>query len=200
MSKYHHGDLASAVLTEAAEIIAHKGPEALNLRSLAKQLGVSHNAFRHHFGSRQGVLNALAIEGHRRLREALLENSGAADTHLEAGVSYVRFAMDNPGLFTVMFRPDLLDLTDPTLNEVRFATFEVLQRGAAEMGSGSAPSEQAAVGIISSWAIVHGIATLALTGNLEATGLLDVVAGGNIEEITRLAAGNLNFDQPQEAP
>lgn len=200
MSKYHHGDLASAVLTEAAAIIARKGPEALNLRSLAKQLGVSHNAFRHHFGNRQGVLNALAIEGHRKLRATLLENSSNADPHLEAGVSYVRFALDNPGLFTVMFRPDLLDLTDSSLNEARFATFEILKRGAADMSTDSMPPGQAAVGIISSWAMVHGIATLALTGNLGATGLLEIVAGGDIEQITRLAASSLNFNPPQEAP
>lgn len=198
MSKYHHGDLAATVLSKAAEIIAREGPEALNLRELAKQLGVSHNAFRHHFGNRQGILNALATEGHRKLRAALLATPEAADPHLEAGVSYVHFATENPGLFTIMFRPDLLDLEDPELNEARFATFSVLQGGAQGMSTAAAPAQDAAVGVIASWAIVHGIATLALTGNLAATGLLEAVPGGDIEVITRLVASRLNFGPTQE--
>src|SRR5690554_3973596 len=114
MGSYHHGDLAVTVLAEAARIIAESGPEALNMRSLAKRLGVSHNAFRHHFGNRQGLFNALAIQGHKLLRSTLQESPATgADPHLEAGVSYVGFALNYPGHFTVMFRPDLLDLTNP---------------------------------------------------------------------------------------
>ena len=71
LGRYHHGDLRAAVLAAAADVIARDGVDQLSLRSLAVELGVSHTAPRHHFGSREGVLTALACEGYKLLAEAL---------------------------------------------------------------------------------------------------------------------------------
>lgn len=160
MAAYHHGNLRAAILTAAAAVIASDGVGALSLRGIAKDLGVSHTAFRRHFGSREGVLNALAVQGNHLLAEAL---RGAAPdgSFLEAGLAYVRFALTHPGHFTVMFRSDLLDNDDPDLVAARAAAFAPLTEGVAQLGL-----DDPEAGEVTGWAVVHGIATLALTGNL----------------------------------
>src|SRR3954469_7536348 len=62
---YHHGNLRPALL-EAAERALARGDE-LSLRSLAREVGVSHAAPRRHFADKQALLDALAEDGFERL-------------------------------------------------------------------------------------------------------------------------------------
>jgi len=87
-TRYHHGDLRRAVLEQAAEVIGRDGIASLSLRSIADDLGVSHTAPMHHFGSREGVLNALAVEGFELLQQSL--ETAAPLGFLEVGVAYGR--------------------------------------------------------------------------------------------------------------
>ena len=141
-------------------MIARDGVGSLSLRRIATDLGVSHTAFRRHFGDREGVLNALAVQGHLRLAEALA-GAAAHGAFIDVGVAYVRFALAHPGHFTVMFRSDLLDNDDPELVAARAAAFAPLSAGVAQLGV-----DDREAGEVTGWAVVHGIATLALTGNL----------------------------------
>ena len=45
--------------------------------------------------------------------------------------------------------------------------------------------------VLAAWSIVHGIATLALTGNLDASALRSHVADGDLLKITRRSAMQL---------
>jgi AcrR family transcriptional regulator len=56
----------SAILDAAAKRLREGGPEAVRLQDLARDLGVSHPAILHHFGSRESLMKDLAahvIEG-----------------------------------------------------------------------------------------------------------------------------------------
>ena len=184
---YHHGDLRRAVLERAADVIADEGPGLFSLRSLAADLGVSHAAPRHHFGSRQGVLTALAAEGYALLADqlrAVRENGGG---FADVGVAYVGFAIAHPSHFEVMFSPKLLDQSDTALSAARELTFAELRGGVQALeGEGRVADPPAAV--LAAWSIVHGIATLALSGNLDASALRGHVADGDLLEITRRSA------------
>jgi AcrR family transcriptional regulator len=68
---YHHGDLANALLTAAAQAIEAHGVAAVSLRDIARRAGVSHGAPAHHFKDKAGLLTALATQGHLLLRDAL---------------------------------------------------------------------------------------------------------------------------------
>ena len=46
---YHHGDLRAALLEAAAQRIESQGVDALSLRKLADDVGVSRSALYHHF-------------------------------------------------------------------------------------------------------------------------------------------------------
>ena len=55
---YHHGNLRQALLDAAERTVRERGVEALSLRELAREVGVSHGAPRRHFPDRQALLDA----------------------------------------------------------------------------------------------------------------------------------------------
>lgn len=61
------------ILDAAEKRLAEGGPEAIRLQELAADLGVSHPAILHHFGSREGLLEALESRAMEQLRRDLLE-------------------------------------------------------------------------------------------------------------------------------
>ncbi|MFI7599246.1 TetR/AcrR family transcriptional regulator [Actinoplanes sp. NPDC049681] len=164
MAAYHHGNLRDAILSAAASAIARDGVGALSLRAIAAEIGVSHTAFRRHFGSREGVLNALAVQGNRWLADELSAAASIGDV-LDVGVAYVRFALEHPGHFTVMFRTDLLDNGDPELIAARAAAIAPLRDGVRAQGSADPAAAE-----VAAWGLVHGVAALALGGALQPGG------------------------------
>ncbi|MFA5630215.1 MAG: TetR/AcrR family transcriptional regulator [Porticoccaceae bacterium] len=76
---YHHGDLKSALLTRAEDVIAEHGLEAVKLSSLARDLGVSHSAPGRHFKDRMALLVELAIRALEMLMQDIQEAKGMAD-------------------------------------------------------------------------------------------------------------------------
>src|SRR5215472_18015254 len=103
---YHHGDLRAAILTEAARLVAERGADGVSLRELARGAGVSHAAPAHHFTDRRGLFTALAAQGFRLLTAALTDARGR---FADAALAYVRFALEHPGHYRVMFDRALLD-------------------------------------------------------------------------------------------
>ena len=105
--RYHHGDLRRALLQAALRTIQAHGAESLTLRAVGQQLGVSRTALYRHFADKSALLAAVAQEGFRTLRVALLDAwNGAPGTAagLDAmGEAYVRFAVQHPAHYRVMF-------------------------------------------------------------------------------------------------
>src|SRR3954466_13379167 len=109
---YHHGDLKAVILAKAATLVAERGAGGISLRELARAAGVSHAAPAHHFTDRRGLFTALAAQGWRLLAEALTD---ARPDFLDAALAYVRFALDHPGHYAVMFDRSLLNPQDAEL-------------------------------------------------------------------------------------
>jgi AcrR family transcriptional regulator len=198
---YHHGDLRDAVLAAAAEVIARDGVEQLSLRSVAAELGVSHTAPRHHFGSREGVFTALATQGYRGLAEAIDAVSAVGGSFAEVGAAYVEFAVSHPGHFAVMFRPDLVDGDDPDLAAATERTSSQLRTGASA-ATGSTPAEvtpaEVTLAATAAWSLVHGLATLLLSGAVDRDELTHVTGGDLHEVVVRTA--ELLFRPPATPP
>lgn len=166
---YHHGDLRRAVLDAALEVIAANGPSAISLRDLARRAGVSHAAPAHHFKDKAGLLTAIAVEGNEMLAESLAEAIAENRTGLaDLGVRYVRFALDHPAHFEVMYRPDLYDHDDPVLAAARERAGTML-RGTVEAMTEEGRLPDAGLAHLAAWSVAHGFATLARGGNLDRT-------------------------------
>ena len=106
MARYHHGNLKAALLKAATQMVGKLGTAGLTLREVARKAGVSHNAPYRHFTSREDLLAALAAEGFLKLHGALEKASadGQAEERLVAACrAYLRFAMDSPSRFELMF-------------------------------------------------------------------------------------------------
>jgi len=67
-----------AILEAAEKRLREGGPEAVRLQDVARDLGVSHPAILHHFGSREGLMRALAEHVVARLETELLAGLRAA--------------------------------------------------------------------------------------------------------------------------
>lgn len=134
---YHHGNLRDGLLARAAEIIATAGIEAVSLRGLARDLGVSHAAPRRHFADRAALLGALAKDGFRRSVQVMSRGAEAAGADPVAryralGRSYVEFARSEPALFRAINHPEIRMLEDPELRNLEAEWFAILREGAAE--------------------------------------------------------------------
>jgi AcrR family transcriptional regulator len=161
---YHHADLRPALLKAARRLLERGGPEALSLREVARSSGVSHNAPYRHFADRAALLAAVAAEGFDAL--ALRMNEAAAKAapgrRLGAiGAAYVRFALDAPNLFRLMFGGLVRGRDHADLADAAARAFSVL---AGETNAKRDPAPRA----IAAWATVHGLAHLLLEDQIAA--------------------------------
>jgi AcrR family transcriptional regulator len=110
---YHHGNLAEAILQRTAEIIDEQGIEALTLRGIARDLGMSHAAPNRHFKNKAALLAALAADAWMKARDATLseaQQTGSDNAHVRLhamGCGYLRWALNNRALFRAMYHPDV---------------------------------------------------------------------------------------------
>jgi AcrR family transcriptional regulator len=166
---YHHGDLRTALLRAAEEIIREAGVEALTLRACARRAGVSHGAPAHHFETLAGLLTEFAAEGFDRLAEAMDPNNvkDANDELQAAGLGYIQFAMRWPEHFRVMWRSELLDQTSPRLQQAREGTQQrirdALMRASAH--GRRLPEDELAARFQLASCCVHGYASLWVEGS-----------------------------------
>lgn len=172
-ARYHHGDLRSALLAQAAELLRQEGIEALSLRRLAERTGVSRTAPYHHFKDKHALLCALATEGFRQLDEMITEARLAPGTDLAAGLrrfvrAYLRFALDNPEQYELMFGRAIWKNGQPTgeLREVAYHAFRhYAERISALLVSASLPRGSRPLRVAqASWATLHGLCKLMLDG------------------------------------
>lgn len=160
------------MLAEAVKTIQRRGVDALTLRGVGEQLGVSRTALYRHFANKEALLGAVAHDGFGKLRKELFEAwdlAGRGRSGFEAmGSAYVRFAVRHPSHYRVMFGGVLtsggavLPQGDKTVD-----AFGVLVDALIELqGQGLVredPPEKLALFV---WSVVHGVAMLALDGVL----------------------------------
>ncbi|OBA71545.1 TetR family transcriptional regulator [Mycobacterium sp. 1554424.7] len=177
---YHHGDLRAVILAEAARLVAERGADGISLRELARSAGVSHAAPAHHFTDRRGLFTALATEGFRLLTEAL---TGARGDFTGAALAYVRFALEHPGHYQVMFDRSLLDASDVELAAAEVAAGAELSRGVATLRDPNAQADPAAAQL-AAWSLVHGFSTLWLNDAVHAA----IKQADPMDTVARIAA------------
>jgi AcrR family transcriptional regulator len=174
--RYHHGDLRRALLAAAQELVRELGPAGLTLREAARRAGVTHAAPYRHFADKGALLAAVAERGFRELHAQLERAAGGlvASAAIHAiGLAYVHFARENPSTFRVMFAAELGDkrrypgllAEDQAVFDLLRAAIQAAQR-AAELPAG----DPVRMGMVA-WSMLHGVAALAVDGQLERAGV-----------------------------
>jgi AcrR family transcriptional regulator len=169
--RYHHGDLRRALLLEAVRTIHVHGAAGLTLRGVGDRLGVSRTALYRHFADKQALLHEVAEEGFRMLRAALVDAwaKGGRRGFDAMGRAYVQFAVDHPSHYRVMFGGgEGHDAAQEDADEGG-AAFQVLVDAiVSEHAAGRLRRDDPHQLALHIWALVHGIAMLALDGLLPA--------------------------------
>ena len=160
-------DLRHRILEASERLLETDGLAALSMREVARRSGVTHQAPYHHFQDRETILAALVIQGFEELARRLAranDRSAAAnrlDALIESGQAYVGFAIDRPGIFRIMFRPEHCDHSRfPAAREAGERAHAELDR-MVELQHGAV----AGAGLADVyWAQVHGLACLIVDG------------------------------------
>lgn len=163
---YHHGDLRAACIRAAVELLEEGGEAALSMRAVARRAGVSPAAPYRHYADREALVSAVAAVGYRELAERLAAAHPSPSTPEQltsVAIAYVRFALDRPALFRIMFGEPCDRDNDERVAAT--AAVSLYLRAIVERSFPQADAEALATAI---WALVHGLAFLHLDGKLDA--------------------------------
>jgi AcrR family transcriptional regulator len=159
-ASYHHGDLRQALIDEGMRLLGQREADELSLREVARGVGVSATAVYRHFPDKGALMAALAAEGLKQLgaeqRAAYAASGGGVTGFGATGAAYVRFALDNPALFRLIFSGP-----QPPCPEDDATTF--LQANAAALAP---PGADPRIFALQAWSVAHGLAMLMLDGQV----------------------------------
>lgn len=172
---YHHGRLREALVEAAVAAARQDGPDALGIRSLARDVGVSHNAAYRHFADRDDLVSAVAGEVMEQFVARLSARLATVRTQdpvlrarrrlAECGRAYVEYAVSEPGLFRLAFGSLSAAATHPTgpardpLQILGGVLDELVEVGFLDPGA-RADAE------LTCWSAMHGFSILAIDGPL----------------------------------
>jgi AcrR family transcriptional regulator len=180
---YHHGNLREALVEAGVELARAGGPNAVLLRAVSREAGVSHNAAYRHFANQEDLVAAVAQRCMTKLSLLMFERmqqvtardrARRARLRLRAiGRAYIDFAVSEPGWFRTAFssaRPHPPGGPKP-MGEADESgipgPYQLLNERLDEMVEAGALSPERRPGAeFGAWAGVHGISHLLLDGPL----------------------------------
>lgn len=172
---YHHGDLKRALTSAALSLVAEKGPKGFTLTEAARRAGVSAAAPYRHFADKAALLATVAEQGFGELHAELAGAASAPDPKdrvVQLGRAYVRWAVAHPDYYRVMFGAELSKADHPGLAVAGEQAFgDLLDAIAACQRAGVLGGQDPRDLAAPLWSLVHGVASLAIGGELHAVGI-----------------------------
>lgn len=169
-TRYHHGNLRAALLQAGLRLAGAQGPDALQVRDLAKAEGVSASAVYRHFPDLAHLSAEVGRLARERLAQAMLDAAAAVPAPVPPdlgghaircfdaiGRAYIEFAVREPQLFETAFQvptapPSCAD--DPSA----WAVLNDALDGLVAHGE-LAPALRDGASMVA-WAGVHGMASI----------------------------------------
>jgi AcrR family transcriptional regulator len=162
-------DLRRELLLSSRQLLDEGGPTALSMREVARRTGCTHQAPYHYFENRESIIASLVADGFDALAACLevandlSATKGVRATLKASAAAYVSFALSQPGVFRIMFRPELCDpLRFTAVQASSTRARDELDRLNVIVHGKSAQATMATI----LWAHVHGLACLLLDGPL----------------------------------
>ena len=180
-STYRHGDLYRALLEAAVALARKGGREAVVLREVTRQAGVSPNAAYRHFEDLRSLLRAVSWAAQAELAQAMERELAAisvsGDKALDArarlravGTGYLKFAQAEPGLFRMAFSVhiDMSEAANPaSTGKSGLTPFQILSTALNDLlEAGQLPAARREAAEFFAWSAVHGLAMLIIDGPL----------------------------------
>jgi AcrR family transcriptional regulator len=166
-----------AILDAAREIIATEGPAALSMRTLAERIDYSPAGLYEYFASKEDIIAAVCDEGQGYLFEAMRSVDAdlpPAEYLYEIGAAYIRFALEHPDYFLLMFTvapaPEMAQMSEEALKAVLQQPgsaygilLQAIQRGIQQGALPTRPGFGLDEMAYAAWTLVHGMAMLRIT-------------------------------------
>ena len=157
----------AALLEAASTLLAEDGAEALSVRRIAAAAGCSTMVVYSRFGGKQGVVEALYVEGFERLARTMKSVRATDDPVADlrrCAQRYRKFALENPTYYSVMFERSVPDFepSDAAIT-VALGTLGILaERAQQGIDQGRFPPQDALHLAACLWAANHGVVSLEL--------------------------------------
>jgi AcrR family transcriptional regulator len=192
--QYHHGDLKASLIEAANTILLRDGADALSLRAIAAEVGVSHMAPYAHFKNKKELIKSIAEAGFVNMAETMetvavamkeKDDLSPGELVLAYGASYLEFATTNPQLYRLMLgqvettgrknkKDHLVENSTVEVNssdsinspfmESSKKPFILLREAFALRGDSDERVKAQALG---AWSMVHGMAALIIEGHIQ---------------------------------
>jgi AcrR family transcriptional regulator len=189
--QYHHGDLKASLIEAANIILLRDGADALSLRAIAAEVGVSHMAPYAHFKNKKELIKSIAEAGFVQMADTMevvaielksKKTLSPGELVLAYGASYLEFATANPQLYRLMLgqvettgrktkkdevSADIAGSNDSVSSpfiESSKKPFILLREAFALRGDNDDKVKAQALG---AWSMVHGMAALIIEGHIQ---------------------------------
>ncbi len=159
--------MTASLLDAAQDLLEEGGIDSITVRSVATHAGVAPMGVYSRFGNKDGLLEALFVEGFDRLQAAIASASGPdALARLRSGcMAYRDFALANPHLYELMFRQMLeLELSAESLERAEQTFGHLVSRVSDAMAAGLLARSDDVDVAQQVWNAIHGGVSLELAG------------------------------------
>jgi len=173
---YHHGDLATALIDAAIEMIEEKGAASLSLRGIARSAGVSQAAPYRHFKDKDALITAVAVKGFTlllyELWDGLHDSLSPWEQILALSQGYLKFTQEHTAYFKVMFGPEI-NSSDPDFQAsqqeaITLFIDAILAGQEIQTFRDDSPADIQALAI---WSLLHGFSSLTIYEQIQIEGL-----------------------------
>ncbi len=156
--------LRNDIINAALEIAESEGWETVSTRKIADKVEATTTPIYHYFGSKEGILEKIQLEGFRRFREVVTAGASSsadpAEALLDIATNTFRFASESRQLYKLMFNLDGVYCSSKPKEEIK-ATTKILMDVLKKI----TPSD-VLDNFMSYWALTHGFITIGLTNDL----------------------------------
>lgn len=165
-------EIQRSIRTAALEVFRRQGFGGLNLRAIAVELGWSATALYRYYASKEDLLNAIRVQGFRRMGDDLRAAKDAASTPIDAYRGAMRavldFAKAEPELFRLMFELNQADYpSSADVRSERKRSFAVAEEIASQCIDAGLFSGTPTLVAHLMWIGCHGLAALWMAQQLD---------------------------------
>jgi AcrR family transcriptional regulator len=203
--RYHHGDLAAALVDAAIEVIGERGVHGFSMAEASRRLGVAVSAPYAHFADRSDLLAAVAVRAYQQFYAAVAPQAEAglapADRLAAMARGYVRFAAAHRPLFEVLYEAGLDKTGHPEIEAAEQPINDAFMSCVNAISGGPGPAAEELASALE--ATAHGHATLLLddgpqpaAGDVERTAERAARAARALIESRRLLKAPASLEPP----
>ncbi len=170
---YHHKNLRNTLIETGIRIVSEEGIHGFSLRKVSAACGVSHAAPYSHFQNKEELLEAMQLfitdRFSEQLENAVQKSGHAAEALKNMGIAYISFFTENPAYFQFLYsRSNIqIDLSLSMPDSQNYKPYVIYKNTVRKLLERTQePKERQNDIIITIWAFIHGITSLATMNNV----------------------------------